>query len=239
MSTFLKIFLTSCILIILSSGIEVKAQRKFITSDFFVGMNFAEMDIQNANRNKEPKLGMLIGFNLNFKLKNNFQIQTGLYVTKKGLRQKVHDETTDEAASLITISDTLRNWVGNYIQVPLCIGYEYYITKSLAVNLNIGVYAAYGYKGDFNQEYSSSYIYNGIRQNGAVTVDGERNLYMQNGWKRFDYGTIARVGLIYDIFTINLSYEYGLYNVNNNDVIFKNNPSMKNRNMALALGFRF
>jgi len=197
------------------------------------------MDIENANRYKQPKLGMLVGFNLNFKLKNNFQIQTGLYVSKKGLRQKVHNEKFDEAANLTTITDTLRSWSGNYIQVPLCIGYEYYLTKRFAVNLNVGVYAAYGYKGHYNQESSGAYIYNGIRENGAVTVAQERNMYLQNGWKRFDYGAIARVGLIYDIFTVNLSYEYGLYNVNNNDVVLVNNPSLKNRNMALALGFRF
>lgn len=239
MNTFLKILLTGCILIVISSGMEINAQRKVVTSDFFLGLNFAEMDIQNANRYKEPKIGMLIGFNLNFKLKSDFQIQTGLYVTKKGLRQKIHKEDVNEAVNVITIGDTLRSWTANYIQMPLCIGYEYYITKSFAVNFNVGMYAAYGYKGKYNEEGSASYIQNGIRDNGKVTVEPERNIYLQNGWSRFDYGAIVKFGIIYDIFTVNLSYEYGLCNLNNNDVALKGNPSIKNRNMALAFGFRF
>lgn len=238
MNTFSKILLLGFILI-LSSGIGINAQRNILTSDFFVGVNFAEMDIENANMYKTPKLGMLVGFNLNFKLKHNFQVQTGLYVTKKGLRQHIEQYSTN-ALNTTYIEDTVKHWSANYIQVPLCLGYEYYLTKSFAVNFNVGFYAAYGYKGEYNQEQSRSVIQSdGTTTNGAVEELEERNIYSRNGLKRFDYGAIARVGLIYDIFTINLSYEYGLANMNNRDSGLLNNPSLNNRNIALALGFRF
>jgi len=243
MNTFFKIFLTSCILIILSSGTDVKAQRKFITSDFLIGLNFAEMDIEGMNRDKKPKMGMTVGFNLNFKVKGNFQVQTGVYVTKKGLKQDITYQSPASAVNIVTISDTVRNWTSNYIQVPLCIGYEYYITKSFAVNVNAGVYAGYGFRGRYKEENSLSYLYldTGQRDDGTVNIidDDNYSIYGLNGWRRMDYGLIGRVGLVYDIYTINLSYEYGLHNVNNRDRAFRGNPSLKNRNLTLALGFRF
>ena len=244
MNTFYKIFFTGCILIFLSSGVDVKAQRKSITSDFLIGLNFAEMDIDGFNRNKVPKVGMSVGFNLNFKLKGNFQIQTGLYISKKGLKQDISYQSPPNAVNVVTISDTIRAWTSNYIQMPLCLGYEYYITKSFAVNINVGLYAGYGFRGRYKEENSMSYLYlqDGKKDVGTVNIieDKDRSIYGLNGWKRFDYGAIARVGLIYDIFTVNFSYEYGLYDINNGDNILKSGyPSLKNRNMTVALGFRF
>ncbi len=232
MNTLLKILISTCILIVISSGAELKAQKRRITSDFLFGFNFAEMDIKNGNMYKEPKIGFLIGANVNFKLINDFQVQTGFFVTKKGLRQDIETVENDEAAGQRTVYHTMRNTAANYIQVPLGIGYEVYLTRSFALNINAGGYAAYGFKGDHRtEEYTVVWLDN-VEYPSAIT-ETETDTFSKRMWKRFDYGAYARVGAIYDIFTINLTYEYGLYNVSNEGSI------MKNRNLAVALGFRF
>jgi len=231
MNTFFKIFLTSCILIILSSGIEVKAQKRSITSDFLVGFNFSELDIEGANRDKVPKLGMNIGMNLNFKVISNFHIQTGFFVSKKGLKQDISRSETD-AVGITTINDTVWNYTGNYIQVPLALGFEVYLTEKFAFNVNAGLYAAYGYKGKSKRETTLTVVQDNI-PSVADTKEEEFETYTPRRWRRFDYGAVGRVGLIYDVFTVNLSYEYGLYDIN------RQSPSLKNRNLTVALGFRF
>ncbi|MDH6309118.1 hypothetical protein M2451_001689 [Dysgonomonas sp. PFB1-18] len=232
MNTLLKILISTCVLIVISSGSELKAQKRRITSDFVFGLNFAEMDIEGANMYKKPKIGFLIGTNVNFKLISNFQVQTGFFVAKKGLRQDIEVYEEDKAAGQTTTEYTMRNTVANYIQVPLGIGYEVYLTRSFALNINAGGYAAYGFKGDHKIEEYTVITLNGTPYTSAI-VETEIDTFSKRMWKRLDYGAYARVGAIYDIFTINLTYEYGLHNVSNEGSI------MKNRNLAVALGFRF
>lgn len=234
MKTIYKIFLLCGLLICVSSVMNAQRIRKRFTSDIHFGLNLATMDIENGNMYKKLKPGVHIGVNFNYKVLGNMQLQTGLYVTKKGLKQHVKDRQENWAGTILA-EDTIRNLTANYIQVPLAVGYEVYLSNNFAFNINVGMYAAYGFKGKYREE--SSYwtkTENNPPTNTVYRPEIEKDTYRYDMLKRLDYGAIGSVGLIYDIYTLNFTYEYGLYDVSN-DVA----RNLKTRNMAVSLGFRF
>lgn len=235
MKTTYKLLFLFSILVSFISGIQAQSLKKRFTSDFHLGFNFAEMDISKGGNNdfNKPKIGMHIGMNFNYKILDNIQIQSGFFVSKKGLKQKIHNEVVS-AVNDITINDTVNHTVANYMQVPLCLGYEVYFTDKFGINLNVGGYAAFGYKGTYENKYYTEYIYadNTIIRNPLEKETGET--FDLNKWQRWDYGLIGSVGVIYDIFMLNFNYEHGL-----NDLSSINTISLKNRMMSVSLGFRF
>lgn len=235
MRTFFKIFLLTLLLIYASSEVVGQTQKNRFTSDIHVGFNFAQMDIEGANMYKEIKLGMQVGVNFNYKIYDNIQVQTGIFVTKKGLKQHIDRlDLSSTAAEVVIRGDSIFNTTADYLQVPLCIGYEVYLNSRLAININAGLYVAYGFKGKHTQQGYEETIRNGIITASVITLPyAETNTFEFKRWKRFDYGGIAKIGLVYDIYTINCGYEYGLQNVSDEG------RNLKNRNIFVSLGFRF
>ncbi len=225
MRTIINVLLLGCLFFFAVEEANGQTARKRFTSDFFVGLNFASVDIKDGNMDKVPKLGVLVGGNINYKIFHNIQIQTGFYITKKGLAQDVKRNETDQITNEPIITDLSRRTAASYFQVPLCLGLEVYLSKSFAFNINAGGYAAYGFKGRYYQE--------GIVEN-VLVVKEERETFGLEKWKRLDYGLTAKVGFIYDIYNVNLGYEYGLNNISDNIASI-----LKNRTISLSLGFRF
>lgn len=234
MKTVFNISLLFCLLFGLVIEADAQSIRKKFTSDVHIGLNFAEMDVNSGqNDNNKLKLGVAIGVNFNYKIFHNIQLQTGFYISKKGLKQEMH--RVEKSALLDEyIYDTIKTTTASYIQIPLAIGYEVYLSKNFAFNINGGVYGAYGFKGEYENKYFQTIKqYEGpVFSEPIEKVEGDT--FDIDKWKRWDYGLIGSVGFIYDIFTINFNYEYGLQNVSS--VSWEN---MKNRNMSVLLGIRF
>jgi hypothetical protein len=236
MNTIIK---TSILFFLSVCCITTNAQnpRTRLTSDLYAALNLSEMDIKDANMYKQVKLGMHIGFNVNYKILGNLQIQTGFIVSKKGLKQHIYTNNTD-AAGTNTIYDEHYSATGNYLQVPFNLGYELYFSRLCAFNINAGVYAAYGYKGNSTRSIVTI-TDDGYSDEPVVSIvlpEYEYSTFItngSNGWRRFDYGLNASVGFICDIYTLKAGYEYGLYNISST------NPELRNRNLYVALGFRF
>lgn len=235
MKTVFKLLFLVCLLVSTVFEIQAQSERQRFTSDIHVGLNFADVDISRGGNNdfNKPKLGASLGMNFNYKIFHNIQIQSGFFVTKKGLKQDIHKEVVGTTND-VTATDTLNHTVANYMQVPLCLGYEVYFSDKYGFNLNVGGYIAYGYKGTYENKYYMEIILedNTVIRNPLETVTGQT--FDLNKWKRWDYGLIGSVGFIYDIFMLNLNYEYGL-----NDLSSINTISLKNRTMSVSLGFRF
>jgi hypothetical protein len=204
-----------------------------MTADIYAGLNLAEMDIKDANMYKQAKIGMHVGINVNYKIIGNLQIQTGFMISKKGLKQHIYTLDTDNAGT-VTTYDERYDATGNYVQLPLNLGYEVYFSRSWAFNINVGAYAAYGYKGKTLRS-SVTTVNDGYSEKPTVTTvpESESDTFTPERWRRFDYGLNGNVGLIYDIYTLRAGYEYGLYNISYED------PELRNRNFYLSFGFRF
>lgn len=232
MKTIIKI---SILLFLFACCITVNAQkpRKRLTADIYAGLNLSEMDIKDANMYKQAKIGMHIGINMNYKIVGNMQIQTGFMISKKGLKQHIYTQETDNTGTKTTY-DERYNGTGNYVQIPLNLGYELYFNKLWAFNINAGGYLAYGYKGKSTRS-SVTTVEDGYSEGPTITTvpEYEYDTFTPERWRRFDYGLNGTIGVIYDIYTLKVGYEYGLCNISYND------PELRNRNFYLSLGFRF
>lgn len=250
MKIILKIFL-GVISLLLINCLPANAQypKKRLTVDFRMGLNYLQM----SGTESEPtgvdttktfstgagnkfKMGMHIGVNVNYKIIGNIQIQTGFYVSKKGYKTYEYESKMNEDGTQ-SIYDIWSEATGNYIQMPLNIGYELYVSKKAAFNINAGVYGAYGYgnKGKIKKSIFTTTIKPNTDPISGESGDSYEVLtFSDSRWKRPDYGLNGSIGFIYDIYTINFNYEHGLYNVTR-----EAGQDIKHRIYSLSLGFRF
>lgn len=218
-----------------SLNAQITKPRK-LRGDFRIGVNFAEMDIPGGNMFKVPKIGAQFGGTMSYKVLGDFQVQTGFFVTKKGLKQKENTYDLNQVTGVTTIVDR-RRWVdANYAQMPFNIGFEHYFTTEFALNINGGLYLAYGFKG-LSNVYGTITTIAGTETSIYVLDSGDQqtfNLTSLGQLKRFDYGMGLNIGAIYDIYGITIGYEYGLHNISAvaGDI-------RRNRNFNIGLGFRF
>lgn len=233
MNTIFKILLCFSILF---AGINMTAQtyRSRLTTDFKVGVNFAQFYMPGENMYKVPKIGVHVGGNINYKFYSNFQVQTGLFISKKGLRQHEQTSVTDPISNQTTKRDIIRVIDANYFHVPINLGYENYFTREFALNFNAGAYVAYGFKGKRTRTGYETTIIGSNPPQDVIIDEGERETFAIRSLDRFDYGLGVSAGAIYDIFTLTFNYEHGLYNLSNVE-----NTMFKNRNFSISLGFRF
>lgn len=225
---FFSLLLINCL------PLNAQHPKKRMTADFRMGMNYPQMS--GTQGSERFKMGLHIGGNVNYKIIGNFQIQTGFYVTKKGYKtyQKEIHESED---NVVRVDESWHEATGNYIQMPFNIGYELYVSKRVAFNINGGVYAAYGYGNKGRIKYNG--LITTYKPNEDPTYKHPENEYEEftfsdTRWKRFDYGLNGSIGFIYDIYTINFNYEHGLYNVTQERLL-----ELKHRVYSVSLGFRF
>ncbi|MFT3993182.1 MAG: outer membrane beta-barrel protein [Dysgonomonas sp.] len=233
MKVIYKIYLIISLLFVCANIEAQVAPKKRITGDFKFGVNWAEMDVAGGNMYKDPKIGVIIGGNVNYKLISGFQLQSGFYVVKKGLRQSRKDTTEDTATGIVTKMDWKYVVDANYAQIPLNIGFEHFFTDQFGLNINAGVYAAYGFKGKRKTEGTKTII----AGTSVTEVDlnvGETDTFVRGQLSRFDYGVGFNIGAIYDIYSLTIGYDRGLRNVSD-----ATDTNMKTRSTYVAVGFRF
>jgi len=208
--------------------------KKRLAADFRMGLNFPQMN--GTDGDHDFKIGFNIGTNVNYKIIGNFQVQTGLLVTKKGYKSS-SKVTVENITGTVSVTEKWYEATANYIQMPFNIGYELYFTKNMAFNINGGLYVAYGYGNKGRIKYRgrlTTYKPNVDPVTNELEGAYEEYTFSDTRWKRPDYGLNGSVGFIYDIYTINIGYEHGLNNVTRSEV----NP-LKHRVYSLSLGFRF
>lgn len=256
MKTLFKLIIFICLFVGVTEA-SAQTYRKKYTVDIRFGLNFASMDIPKSGTEyndagrlisdyeRVPKLGAIIGLYYNYKIISNFQLQTGFFITKKGLKT---NDYLDQHNSVTCISEILKiqqNSSATYAQVPFCLGFESYLSKTFAINMHAGVYGAYGIKGSHYRKGTSSvynFTPNPITGEEQVVVESTTqinesrdDMFAYDGWKRFDYGLLGSVGFVYDIYALTVSYEYGLAET----LPASSARQMKNRTFTAALGFRF
>ena len=202
------------------------------------------MDIAGGNKYKVPRIGFHFGGSLSYRLFSNVYMQGGFYLTKKGLKQ----HNTERVIGDESIGEYIENDVEtildvNYMQVPVMLGFEIPLSRSVSINLYGGLYGGYAFKGYIVPRRGTiTYWTAGIPE--TVTYDDDDiDIFDSRRIKRFDYGAIGSVGIVWDIYSLSFNYEHGLYDIADVNS-FKNEQTglktaLKNRSMSVALGFRF
>lgn len=232
MKTLYKVFIVISLLL-LSSGMKAQFGSRFIT-ELRTGINFSEMDIAGANMYKQTKIGFNITGSFSVRMAGPLYMQTGVGLTKKGLKQHDESQRQIELTGIVIKNDIKYTIDANYVQVPLMLGFEIPVSKACSLNIYGGGYGAYGFKGKTKVRGTET---RDPDSSDPAVIDRSQdnvNTFDSGQLKKLDYGAIGSVGLVVDMLSFNLGYEYGLYDVSDNA-----SRELKNRNITFSLGIRF
>ncbi|MBK6963198.1 MAG: PorT family protein [Bacteroidales bacterium] len=196
------------VVIVLSNPVESAAQIFGVKA----GLNLSETQIQDI-----PEEDILInpGFHLGatgeFMINGIFSIETGLFLTTKGHKNKV--ETPDEP---VTGRVNL-----NYLEIPLT-GKALIEAGSIKIYGLFGPYAAMGLTGKIKVENTTS-------ENIKWGSDIESDQY-----KRFDFGLTFGTGVEIESLQIGLSYDLGLASISS-----QTGQKVTNQTLGVSLGYKF
>lgn len=215
------------------SGANAQRMTKLI-SELQGGVNFSEMDIEGSNNYKKTKIGFNLGYSFAVRMQGPLYFQSGVDLTKKGLKRHDTSEVRDEVTNLVTRQDVTLTIDANYIQIPAMLGLELKLSKLTSINFYAGAYGGYGFKGKTKVKGGET---QGFGSATPIFIDKSHDdvkTFRSDGLKKYDYGAIGKIGLVYDIVSFNVGCEYGLFDVSNSS-----DYKLKNRNLTCSLGVRF
>lgn len=233
MKVIIKVLL---VIVCVLSFVEVSAQvgvRRKSFHEFRMGGNSSEMDMGSKNYDKKAKIGFHFAYMFSYKFLDPIDVQTGIMLTKKGVKQRINSRTEAEIGTEVKVTNTRFELDANYVQIPLMIGWESPYDRLWKFNVHVGGYGAWGFKGKTKRKGSIEESIGTNNEPVVTNVNEEWDTFSNSVLKKLDYGLVGSVGFAYDIYLFNVSYEYGLANVS------KAGDDFKNRNLTVAVGLRF
>ena len=208
------IFKTNLVIISLLLAIGIQAQDKPLTFGVKAGVNLSNM---TEDLKGDAKIGFNVGVTLDYALASDLYLLTGLDYSLEG---------TKESNSKIDLS---------YLKLPIHIGYKFQVAENTKLVLHAGPYLAYTVNGKYKA--------------GAVSIDAfNKDIEDALGfnYNRFDFGVGLGVGAEFNKIVVGLGYDLGLNNLINiknsatvEDITGISNPSGKNMNAYLTVGYKF
>lgn len=163
-------------------------------------------------------LGSRIGFNfgvvVDAPLVKDFYLQSGLFVTQKGGKEK-EDGVEMEVDPI-------------YLQIPVLASFRYNFNSATQLQINFGPYFAYGISGDCKIS----------RSGGSDTFDFFGDDDDQFGGKRFEAGLQIGAGVTINKFYIGGAYEFGLTDASKISD-YSDDMKGKNSNFMINVGYNF
>lgn len=208
MKTITTILFTTVLFLI---GFNVNAQDKrddFKRTTFGVkaGLNISNIASAEDKQfdNTKAKTGFHAGVTLDIAITKQWFILTGLEYSLKGVE--------------IETGANYHNWdiSAAYLQLPLCAGFKYDVSKAVTLVFNVGPYFAYGLHGKVKA--------------GNYEVDTFSDQWV----KKFDCGVNFGAGIEWQKFCFTIGGDLGLVNV-----MQEGNSKSENRNMVISVGYKF
>jgi hypothetical protein len=183
------------------------AQEKDISFGAKGGFNMATFQ-ESINTKSKP--GIVAGITVDYNIKDDFFILSGLEYVVKG--NKVDGgEGNGDGIDL------------NYLQLPVHIAYKYELTQDIKLVADIGPYFAYGIRGKIK--------YKAIGDYEAYDI----NAFDDGAYKRFDLGLGLGAGIEVSRINIRIGYDHGLSKINE----FQSIVDMENCSVAFTVGYKF
>ena len=194
------------------------------------GLSISKLDIKHND--SDAKLGYRFGVTGEYKLENNFFIQSGLDLVSKGTKNKSYEEGDVDGDGLF--GDYLHTKLtcnAVYLELPILAGYDVNVTDNLKIRFMAGPYLSYGVGGKVKAEGYGQFM----QPSGIPAEFSEKdksNTFSSESLKRFDMGLLGAVGAEYNKFQLTVGYEYGLLNIS------QGRNSAHNMNGFVTLGYR-
>lgn len=172
--------------------------------------------IAHEDAELDEKLGLYAGAFAQFYFSKNFGLETGLFYTQLGGRDKENDWNEQFK---VTANPA-------YLQLPVSAFYRFNLTPKLAFYPSFGLYAGYGLSGKFKVKGTV----------GSVDV-GTENDYFDNFARKFDAGITVGVNFQYSKFLLGVGYDQGFLRVNKDKSEYGDNAY--NSNLRVTVGVVF
>jgi hypothetical protein len=196
-------------------AIGASAQEKPFTVGVKAGLNLSNMggDLTGT----DDKVGFQIGFTVDYALKNDFCLISGLSLSSKGF--KISNVLIDEdyPSGSMTLNPV-------YLEIPLHVGYKLSVAEDTRLVFETGPYLAYGVAGKATVKAGSE----------KESVNAFSTMLLNE----FDCGFGFGAGVEFGKFAIKLGYDFGFANSSNQDDLSEGGK-LKNLNGYLTFGYRF
>ena len=172
------------------------------------------------------KVGAEIGADIVYTTKNKFTVTSGIgLLTGGGKFSVLSDYYSDEGQSTEFKEVNARPL---YIQVPITMGYNISLGKSITLNPNIGLYGRYAF-ASFKENVTLAYSKREEKWNCFDNYDnGNHHI---DAFKRFDYGIAANINVVLDKhYSLSFGYKYGLAKLSQQ-------YGMKERSLSINIGY--
>lgn len=227
----------------LCSAPIVKAQEAKSPWTFGVkaGVNVSTFKVDDGSTlsNTDGTAGFNGGVTVEYALRNNFFLSSGLEYTSKGADYSTSflGTSISESGNSVSYAYSKDSRRLKYLQIPLTVGYRVPVSKNVNVTFNAGGYFAVGVSGKGTHEmWQANLDPDGMISDVTYSVD------KTNKKGDTDYGLIGGIGLEYKKFSLNANYEYGLRSLSTGrdsygPIDYGN--TWKNRNAVFSVGYKF
>lgn len=180
--------------IVSSRSVSIKpTQKQASETQWFLrgGLNVMKM----TGDSDEGETGSKLGYNFIYGFQKSLGNVGTYWGMEFGLGSRGWKEEYEDSYEESSLSQIAHN-----IQVsPFTFGYKYNITDDIAIDAHLGAYVSFDYLGKIKYEYS----YNGNSEETSESIGDWED------WKRFDAGMNIGVGLWYDRFNLDFTYQRG------------------------------
>lgn len=158
-----------------------------ITFGVRAGLNFANMSWEedHSSLSLDSRTAFNVGLSVDFPILQSMYIQSGLYLSSKGCKEKSGSEE-------ITMSPM-------YLEIPVLASYRYDISESTQLQLNVGPYFGYGIGGKYEAE-KGDYSY-------------DEDFFEDDDVKKFDCGLQIGAGVTFGKVYVGCGYQFGMANI--------------------------
>lgn len=192
--------------IVSSRSVTIKKAEKTTTNYLRVGVGFMNVHDSEAGESADSK----IGYNVTWGIQKPLTDFDLYYDFDLGLGSRGYKYDSDDS------------FIAHNIQVaPINIGWKPTLTGDLKFDIHLGVYASCDYAGRYK-----TYNDNSFSLGDFIDILDEEDIT----YKRFDVGLNAGLGLWYDRFNLDLTYQAGCIEMV---------PGVKSHNILLRLGVAF
>lgn len=206
------------------------SQDKLFSLGVRAGMNLSDMSVEHSDT--KARVGYQFGIVGEYKLPNDFFLQSSLNVSSKGTKVDLDIDYDFNGDGIPDKGSVKTTWNATYLELPVLVGYKVNVTEGFGLKFMAGPYIAYGIGGKITGTAS---VDMGIPDGGYELYSGKDKMdsFSDESLKHFDFGLLGGVAADYQKFTITLGYEYGLSNVS------QGSNGIHNRNAFLTIGYNF
>ena len=168
----------------------------------------------------EGKAGFHGGVMAQYMFNKNLGLESGLYYSMMGGREKEKDYDNRNR-----IDDYTASANPSYLQAPLYAIYKFHITDKFSIYPSLGVYFGYGLNGKIDIK--------GIENGIDITQKGD---FFNDDTNRFDMGAGIGLNIQHNRIVFGLGYEHGFLKINKHEFPF-DDENAYNSNLKLSVGF--